>query len=188
MVTAYLSAALQALTGVAPSLTGPYLVCAEPGGEPYLARWDEATLGPKPTDAAIEMAGLAAAKETACASIDAKAEALRAGVLTPGSGQAAEYYLTHAEAASYLAAVTSGQTPTDANYPFLLAEQAALAATSGAEGLSVVATAIMANVGGSKTALAAIKTARRTGKITVNAALDVAGVAAAEAAVAWPTV
>ena len=86
---------------------------------------------------------LEATQTTACARIDAKAEALRQGVLTPGSGQAAEYYLTHAEALNYLALVSAGKTPTDTDYPFLLAEQAALAATTGAVTLAAVATAIM---------------------------------------------
>lgn len=186
-MVANLGSALRKITGIQPSFDGPYLVRAEPGGEPYLARWDETTLGPKPTDAAIEAAGLAAAKETACTRIDAKAESLRAAVLTPGSGQAAEYYLTHAEAVHYLAAVASGQTPAEANYPFLLAEQAALAATSGTVGLAAVATAVMADVNASKAALSAIKAIRRRGKLTVKAATDVAGVAAAEAALVWPT-
>jgi len=125
-------------------------------------------------------------KTDACSRIDATAEALRQNVLTPGSGQAAEYYLTHAEALNYLALVSAGKTPTDTDYPFLLAEQAALAATTGAVTLTAVATAIMTDVGTSKTALAAIKEARRKGKLAVNAATDAAGVAAAEAAVVWP--
>ena len=129
---------------------------------------------------------LPSVKSAACNRIDARAEVLRQGVLTPGSGQAAEYYLTHAEAVNYLALVSAGKTPSDADYPFLLAEQAALAATTGAVTLAAVATAIMTDVGTSKAALAAIKAARRTGKLAINAAADAAGVAEAEAAVVWP--
>lgn len=127
------------------------------------------------------------AKGSATARIDAAAETLRQRVLTPGSGQAAEYYLTHAEAAGYLAAVAAGKTPDETAYPFLRAEQAALQATTGAVSLADVATAIMADVSASGTLLADIKQARRTGKLAVGAATDEAGLAAAETAVAWPS-
>lgn len=126
------------------------------------------------------------AKAAACANIDARAEELRAEVLTQGSGQVMEYYQTHAEAVNYLAAVAAGQTLAEANYPFLQAEQAALVATTGSVRLADVATAVMADVNASKAALAAIKQARRTGKLVVGAATDRAGVAAAEATVVWP--
>ena len=132
------------------------------------------------------MVDVAMLKSAACSRIDAKAETLRQGVLTPGSGQAAEYYLTYAEAVSYLPLVLAGKTPTDTDYPFLLAEQAALAATAGAVTLTSVATAIMSDVGASKTALAAIKEARRKGKLAVRAAGNASLVASAEAAVVWP--
>lgn len=141
------------------------------------------------TDLAAEAvaANLTTAKAAACANIDARAEALRAAVLTPGSGQSAEYYLTHSEAVQYLAVMAAGQTPAEANYPCLLAEQAALAATTGSVTLSDVATAVMADVNASKTALAAIKRARRAGKLAVRAATEAVGVEQAETAVPWPS-
>jgi hypothetical protein len=126
------------------------------------------------------------AKTSAKASIDAQAETLRQSVLTPGSGQAAEYCLTHAEAVNYLTAVAAGNTPNPASYPFLLAEQAALAPTTGEVGLADVATAIMADVTTCKATLAAIKQARRTGKLAVDAATNEDAVTAAMATVVWP--
>lgn len=137
--------------------------------------------------AEVVAANLATAKDAACARLDTRAEELRAAVLTPGSGQVMEYYQTHAEAVNYLAAVAAGQTPAEANYPFLLAEQTALAATTGSVRLADVASAVMADVNASKAALAAIKQARRAGKLAVTAATDLAAVATVEAAVVWPT-
>ena len=71
-----LAAALEKITGLAHTRDGPYLVCAEPGGEPYIAKWDGALLGAKPTDEAIEVAGLAMALRFITEAIEIKGESL----------------------------------------------------------------------------------------------------------------
>ena len=131
--------------------------------------------------------GVAMQKSAACSRIDAKAEALRQGVLTPGAGQAIEYQKTCAEAAAVIALAANGTTTvTVGTYKYLEAEQAALAATTGTLTLLQVAQAIQADVAAADAVLAAIKQVRRTAKIKITAATDAAGVAAAEAAVVWP--
>ena len=129
---------------------------------------------------------LAHIKAQACSRIDATAEKMRQGVLTPGSGQAIEYQKTCTEAVAALAAAAAGTELTVTAYPFLAAEQTALTATTGSVTLLQVAQAVAADVTATNATLAAIKAARRTGKLAINAATDAAGVAAAEAAVVWP--
>lgn len=184
MVTAYLSAALQALTGVAPSLTGPYLVCAEPGGEPYLARWDEATLGPKPTDAAIEMAGLAAAQDAACARIEAKRQALIAGGITIDWGDGTKSKVQTRSVADMvnligvsargLSLLTQALTTTQVFRDADDKDHTLLPPQAVAMGATVTDT------------ISAIAAAAHAAKDAINVAKDAAGITAAEAGVVWP--
>lgn len=60
-----LSEILAHVTGVPHTLDGPYLVSSEPGGEPYISRWDEVTLGVRPTEAQMAAAGMELAIEQA---------------------------------------------------------------------------------------------------------------------------
>lgn len=60
-----LSTILARITGVPHTFDGPYLVCAEPGGEPYIDRWDVAVLGPQPSEEQIEFVRLDIEKEEA---------------------------------------------------------------------------------------------------------------------------
>lgn len=64
-----LSAILARITGVPHTIDGPYFVCAEPDGEPYLARWDEVVLGARPSEEQMSAAGLVVAQETATVKI-----------------------------------------------------------------------------------------------------------------------
>ena len=52
-----LSAILAHITGVPHTFGGPYSVCAEPGGEPYIAKWDDAVLGEMPSEEQIASIG-----------------------------------------------------------------------------------------------------------------------------------
>mgnify|MGYP003607067346 CR=1 FL=1 len=67
-----LSATLARITGVPHTFDGPYLVCAEPDGEPYIARWDVAKLGPQPSEEQM------AAVDTARVAAEARLEAAKA--------------------------------------------------------------------------------------------------------------
>ena len=78
---------LARITGVPHTLDGPYLVCAEPGGEPYIARWDETTLGVRPTEAQMATVGLEIAREQAILAAAAACDA----VLAPLASRFSEY-------------------------------------------------------------------------------------------------
>ena len=52
-----LSDVIANITGIPHTCDGPYLVCAEPDGAPYIARWDEDVLGPQPTEEQIASFG-----------------------------------------------------------------------------------------------------------------------------------
>ncbi len=137
-----------------------------------------------PVFAGGEVQDLGAAKAAARAAIDAEAERRRQLVLTPGEGQALEYQHTAEEASRAIAEVD----PLPAAYPFLAAEQAALAATVGAVDLRDVAEAVLADRAAWLVYGAAIKAVRRRAKLEIGAATSSAGVAAVLAGVAWPEV
>ena len=125
-------------------------------------------------------------KKNACSRIDAAAERLRQRVLTPGSGQCIEYQRTKAEALAAITAAATGTELTAATYPFLAAEQAALAATTGNVTLLQVAQAVQSDAATTDAQLAAIKAARRTAKLRIAAATDATGITTAEESVNWP--
>lgn len=82
-----LSAILARITGVPHTFDGPYLVCAEPWGEPYLARWDEAVLGPQPNEEQMAAVGLALAKDHGVVAAAAACDA----ALAPLASRFSEY-------------------------------------------------------------------------------------------------
>lgn len=137
-------------------------------------------------DESARVVDLDAAKAAACAAIDARAETLRASALTPGAGQAVEYFLTQSEAVAALTAAAAGNAVAPEEYVMLTAEQAALAATVGEIDLLDVARTVIAKFRACKPVMAAVKAARRGGKEAVRAAADPAGVLAARDGVQWP--
>jgi len=122
---------------------------------------------------------LPSVKSAACNRIDAKAEALRNTVLTPGSGQMAAYQTKESQATALLA----DASPTSAKYPDIYNEVGITADTA-----TDVAKAVQAAAEGWRVFGRAVEKARLAGKKAVNVATDVAGVTAAEVAIVWPTV
>lgn len=82
-----LSTILDRMTGVPHAFDGPYLVCAEPDGEPYIDRWDVAVLGPQPSEEQIAAVGLELAKERGILAAAAACDA----VLAPLASRFSEY-------------------------------------------------------------------------------------------------
>ena len=114
---------------------------------------------------------IAAIRAAALRAVDTAAELKRQAWLTPGSGQALEYEATRAEAAAYQPGQPAG------TYPMLEAEVAALTAAGIAIDLDTVADHERDQIFLLDAAMAAIKAARRTAKIRIEAA----GVEAMEA-------
>jgi hypothetical protein len=121
---------------------------------------------------------LAEARKAACARIDARAEAVRNTVLTPGSGQMAAYQAKEAQATAYL----QDADPTEAEYPDLYNEVGITADTVHEVAMAVLAAAETWRIFGR-----AVEKARLAGKKAVYAATDLAGIAAAEAGIVWPS-
>ena len=120
---------------------------------------------------------LATAKAAACATIDARAEALRLTVLTPGAGQMAAYQAKEAQAAAFL----QDGTPTEVEYPDIFNE-IGITADSAAE----VAAAILAAAEKWRLFGRVVERTRLAGKKAVQAAADMAGIMAAQESVEWP--
>ena len=116
-------------------------------------------------------------RQAACARIDAKAEALRNTVLTPGSGQMAAYQAKEEQASALL----QDADPTEEKYPDIYNEVGITADAAHEVAMAVLAAAETWRVFGR-----AVEKARLTGKKAVVEAVDEAGVAAAEATVSWP--
>ncbi|WP_246198159.1 hypothetical protein [Solidesulfovibrio aerotolerans] len=172
-----LSAILARITGVPHTFDGPYFVCAEPGGEPHLARWDEAVLGERPTGEQMAAVGLALAQAGTCTAIDDRAEALRSVVLTPGSGQMAAYQEKERQARALL----QDATPTEGEYPDIFNEIGITAASAGEVAMAVVAAAEKWRTFGRL-----VERARLAGKKAVSEATDPTGVLAARDGIVWP--
>ena len=103
-----LSAILARITGVPHAFDGPYSVCAEPDGEPYLARWDESVLGEMPSGEQMAVAALIIAKEQAILAATAACDA----VLAPygaeyGTWETATWDQQYSEALAYTASATA---------------------------------------------------------------------------------
>jgi len=123
-------------------------------------------------DAGVWTDDVAAALGTATAAVDTAAEVARLTYLTAGDGQAAEYRLTAEEATAARAVLDAGGTLNPADYPHLDAEVDAGGAADLTEAVALVEAETAAWVRVS----AAIKAARRAGKIAIAAATDVAAV------------
>jgi len=121
---------------------------------------------------------LATLQASACARIDAAAEALRQSLLTPGTGQMAVYQAKETQAR----AILQDPEPDETKYPDIYNEVGITADTVQEVAMAVLAAAERWRLFGRS-----IEKARLAGKKAVNAAADQAALKAAEAAVAWPT-
>lgn len=129
-------------------------------------------------------AALAKIRNAAAAKIDADAEAARAAWATPGAGQMQEYIETCAEAA---AVVTASDPLVPASFPMLVAEQTAQAAVGNVLSLGQIAALVLARSAACRVGIAAIKAARRTAKLRIDAATTAAEVTSVVNGVVWPT-
>lgn len=120
---------------------------------------------------------LDAAKVSARAAIDARAEALRHAVLTPGSGQMAAYQEKERQAAALL----QDADPTEAKYPDIYNEVGVTADTGQDVAMAILTAAERWREYGRK-----VEKARLAGKRLVAEAGDAAHVIAVRDAVAWP--
>lgn len=130
--------------------------------------------------AAVDATPIETLRARALVEIDAAAERARLRFMTPGAGQALEYQATEAEARAYDG--TGGAE----EWPWLAAEQAALAASGATVSLADVAADIIVLADAWRTIGATIKTLRRTAKLQVTAATTAAEIRTA-ATVSWPS-
>jgi len=120
---------------------------------------------------------LDAAKAAACVAVDARAEALRSAVLTPGSGQMAAYQEKERQARALLA----DATPTEDEYPDIYNEIGITAESAGEVAMAVLAAAEKWRAFGRL-----VERARLAGKKAVGEAHDAASVRAAQDGIVWP--
>ncbi|NDY57330.1 hypothetical protein G3N56_11310 [Desulfovibrio sulfodismutans] len=149
-----------------------------PAGTAIVSRPENA---PVPAGGASE--NLETAKAVACAAIDAEAERRRLMVLTPGDGQTLEYQHTAHDAAR---ADTAPDPLTPAAYPFLVAEQTALARVDVALTLRQVVDLVVYQRATWLAYGAAVKAARRGAKLAIDEAATPLDVAVVLAGVVWP--
>ncbi len=122
---------------------------------------------------------LAGWHDLAASIVDAQAANAREAVGTTGYGQETEYINTEADARAFIAALAADETTDAADYPYLAAEIAAQAAATGeTPDAETVAHEIITEAESWAASLAQIKQARRTAKLQIAAATDVAGIAA----------
>ena len=127
-------------------------------------------------------APLEAVKAAARQRLAVAAEAQRQLHITPGPGKALIYTQKYDEAGRIKALLASGGTPAGADFPLAAGRAALLGVT-----LEAVADEWIARRNGWYAVGAAIEAVYEAGMVAVDAAADQAGVAAALAAVAWPT-
>ena len=130
-----------------------------------------------------DMAAWAALAE---AVVDAQAGQAREAIGTPGYGQESEYTATEADARAFLAAVQAAPDTAVDTYKFVAAELAARAAAGMPATAQAVAEEIVAQADAWKSALAEIKEVRRTAKLKIDAAADVATMAGIMSDLVWP--
>ena len=121
------------------------------------------------------------------AAVDAKAEALRSSMTTPGTGQAMEYLEAQQQAFAALAAPAAA---TAEKYPMLAASVGIdTDPTTGQPAADIlgVARSVHAAYGQWNAAGAAIRAARLAGKKAIDDATSDEAAAAAYAAIAWPS-
>ena len=116
-------------------------------------------------------------RAASCEVIDARAEARRLAVLTPGSGQMAAYQAKAVQAAALL----QDPDPTEAEYPDIFNEIGITADTAHEVAMAILAAAERWQQYGR-----GIEKARLAGKKAVAEADDSAGVLGARDGVAWP--
>ncbi|MCJ2053982.1 hypothetical protein [Methylobacterium sp. J-070] len=126
------------------------------------------------------------------AQIDARAEALRLTLITPGSGQAMEYQEAYAEAVQVDAASKANPAATfdPVAYPMLAASLGYdLDPTTGKPTVDIPgeARAVLAAYDAYQKAGAAIRAARLAAKATVEASTDTRSAQAAFGAIRWPS-
>lgn len=126
---------------------------------------------------------LAQAKLQAEREVDQRAEAARLRWITAGYGQMLEYQATEREAERLRDAGWIGAASA---YPFLVAEQDALADVGSVMTLRQVAEAVLAEAAGWATVGAAIKRIRRSAKLRIGAAASVAQIAGILAGLSYP--
>ena len=131
----------------------------------------------------------ASLQSAALVQIDTAAETARLQFLTPGSGQSLEYEATNTEAAEAMAllALTPPGALDPSSFPWLVAEQEALASVGQVLALADVVRGVAATAAGWDLAGATIKRIRREAKLKVGAATTAADVAAIVTGLAWPT-
>jgi|GEM_PF-6213357 len=118
--------------------------------------------------------------------VDAQAGQAREAIGTPGYGQETEYRDTETDARAYLAAVAADPNAAVTSYKFFGAELAARASAGLAATAQAVAEEIVTQADAWKSALAAIKEVRRTAKLKIDAAADVATMAGIVSGLVWP--
>ncbi|GEP11823.1 hypothetical protein [Methylobacterium gnaphalii] len=153
------------------------------GGTQYIA----ATLAQLAERGVAPADVLALAKRTLTEDVDARAEALRLSIATPGAGQAMEYQETQAQAFAALQASPASVTP--AAYPMLAASIGIdIDPSTNAPATDVlgVARAVQKAYAAWLAAGAAIRGARLHGKAAIEAAATPAAAAQAFDAIDWP--
>ena len=179
-----LPAILAHITGIPHTYDGPYLVCADVGGEPYIARWDVAALGPQPSEEQIAAAGLAVARESAVARLQAAKWDKLHGAYRDTAGH---LYAIDADSWSLISGKVAmlGATgkPLPAGFFWKTAETDAqgrpICVPHSADSFLALAEEIDAWIG-------AVFLASERAQQAVLDASDLAGIAASEAAVVWP--
>lgn len=174
------------------------LLAAGEEAETPISNWPTDLTGAQ-TDAALEAVlaryglhmSLDPLKADLKAQVDARAEALRLTLITPGSGQAMEYQEAYAEAVQVDAAAkaNAGASFDAAAYPMLSASLGYdLDPTTGKPTVDIAgeARAVLAAYDAYQKAGAAIRGVRLKGKAAIDAATDAAAARAAFAAVVWP--
>ena len=179
-----LTAAIERLTGRPHRLDGPYLICADPGGDPYIATWDESVLGPRPTEEAMAAAGLEVARDAAVARLQAEKWRRMLGTFRDTKGHL--YHVDNDSRAlltGKVAVLGATGKPLPAGFRWKTAE-----ADAAGEPVYVVhdAETLLALSGEIDAWTNAVFSASEAAQAAVRAATDEAGIAAAEAAVAWP--
>ena len=163
-----------------------------------ITRWDEAVLGPRPTEDDLSAVAalpdpdpLPALKVALSQQIDAAAEALRLTLITPGSGQAMEYQEAYAEAVQVDAAIKANAAVTfdPAAFPMLSASLGYDRDPSTGEPTTDIASearAVLAAYDAYQRAGAAIRGARLKAKAEIAAATSEVAAVAIFSGLIWP--
>ncbi len=179
-----LSAILAHITGIPHTFDGPYLVCAEVDGAPYIDRWDTAVLGPQPSEEQLAAAELAVSRAAAVSRLQAAKWDRLHGAYRDTAGH---LYAIDADSWSLISGKVAmlGATgkPLPPGFVWKTAETDAhgrpICVPHSADSFLALAEEIDTWIG-------AVFLASEKAQQAVLDAPDLAGIAAAEAAVAWP--